>query len=146
MLAWGRLGDPQVWDPSTGAFTAVPVGTNIFCAGHVFLPDGRLLVAGGHISDEHGLAGTNIFDYSTTSWTASAPMARGRWYPTTTTLPDGRVIVMAGRDENSLVVSVPEIWDGGAWTPLPAADRTLPYYPRVLVAPNGQLFYAGRTG
>ncbi|MGH3848037.1 MAG: hypothetical protein ACRDS0_42525, partial [Pseudonocardiaceae bacterium] len=85
VLAWGRLGVPQVWDPSTGAFTEAPLGTNIFCSGHVFLPDGRLLVAGGHITDEHGLAGSNIFDYSTTSWTPAAPMARGRWYPTTTT-------------------------------------------------------------
>jgi hypothetical protein len=26
VLSWGRVGDPQVWDPSTGGFTGVPGG------------------------------------------------------------------------------------------------------------------------
>lgn len=145
VLSWGRLGDPEVWDPSTGVFTAVPLGTNIFCAGHVFLPDGRLLVAGGHITDEHGLAGTNVFDYSTGSWSTAEPMAQGRWYPTTTELADGRVLVMAGTDENGLDVSTPELWDSGTWRRLMTAERTLPYYPRAFVAPNGRVFYAGEA-
>lgn len=143
VLSWGRLGQPQVWDPTTGGFTEVPITTSLFCAGHLFLPDGRLLVAGGHISEDHGLAATTLFDFSTTSWSPAAPMARGRWYPTTTELSDGRVLVTAGRDENGLESSVPEIWDGATWAPLTAADRVLPYYPRTFAAPNGQVFYAG---
>ena len=62
VLSWGRTGDPRVWDPATGAFTPVPAPSLLCCAGHDFLPDGRLLVAGGHISDLHGLANTNVFD------------------------------------------------------------------------------------
>ncbi len=143
VLSWGRIGDPQLWDPSTGQFTGVPVGTSVFCAGHVFLSDGRLLIAGGDISEDHGIAATTLFDFTTNAWTAAAPMARGRWYPTTTELEDGRVLVMAGRDENGLETSVPEIWGGDSWTPLPAADRVLPYYPRTFLAPNGMVFYAG---
>jgi hypothetical protein len=143
VLSFGRIGQPQLWDPSTGAFTELPVSTNIFCAGHTFLADGRLLVAGGHISEDHGLPATTLFNFATGAWTEAAPMATGRWYPTTTTLPDGRVLVMAGGDQNGLPASVPEIWDGTSWTSLDAADRVLPYYPRAFVAPNGKIFYAG---
>lgn len=145
VLSWGRLGVPETWDPATGAFAEVPLATNIFCAGHVFLPDGRLLVAGGHITDEHGLAGTNLFDFRTNGWSEASPMARGRWYPTTTELADGRVLVLAGRDENGVENSVPEVWDGSSWTALTAADRALPYYPRTFVAPDGRVFYAGEA-
>ena len=145
VLSWGAEGDPQIWDPSTGAFSAAPAGENIFCAGHAFLPDGRLLVAGGQLSEAHGLPGTNVFDYATGTWSAATSMAQGRWYPTATELADGRVLIMAGTDEHGLDAPVPEIWSAGTWTPLPAAERVLPYYPRNFVAPGGRVFYAGES-
>ena len=145
VLSWGLNGDPRVWNPATGAFTALPVSTNVFCGGHTFLSDGRLLVAGGHISEDHGIAATTLFDFSTDAWTSAAPMAQGRWYPTTTELSDGRVLILGGADENGAQVSVPEIGDGTAWTPLPSADRVLPYYPRAFLAPSGKVFYAGEA-
>lgn len=39
-------------DPRTGAFTEAVTPTDVFCAGHTFLPDGNLLVAGGTRSYE----------------------------------------------------------------------------------------------
>jgi hypothetical protein len=143
VLSWGRVGEPQVWDPSTRGFTGVPSATPLFCAGHSFLADGRLLVTGGHLSDSHGLPDANLFDPVTTTWIPVSPMAHGRWYPTNTTLADGRVVALAGTDENGDTVTVPEVWDGGDWTELLGAARTLPYYPRTFVAPNGLVFYAG---
>jgi hypothetical protein len=41
-----------VFDPVTGATTSVPTPTDLFCAGHAFLPDGKLLVAGGTLRYE----------------------------------------------------------------------------------------------
>jgi hypothetical protein len=39
----------RVWDPFYRTFTNVDnTRTNLFCGGHSFLPDGRLLVTGGH--------------------------------------------------------------------------------------------------
>jgi hypothetical protein len=143
VLSWGRVGEPQVWDPATGGFTGVPSATHLFCAGHSFLPDGRLLVAGGHLSDNHGLPDANLFDPVTTAWIPVSPMAHARWYPTNTTLADGRVVTLAGTDENGDQVTVPEVWNGSGWTELSGATRTLPYYPRTFVAPNGLVFYAG---
>ena len=143
VLSWGRIGDPQIWDPATGAFTPAPSATDVFCAGHTFLADGRLLVAGGHISDDHGLPDANVFDPSTGLWSRVATMAHGRWYPTTTALADGRVLALAGEDENGQDVAEPEIWDGNRWTSLPAAAQIMPFYPRTFLAPNGLVFYAG---
>src|SRR5439155_1428615 len=131
VLSFGFEGDPQVWDLATGTFTAIPAPSLLFCAGHDFLPDGRLLVAGGHLSDDHGLPNTNVFDPTTNSWQVGPPMARGRWYPTNTTLPDGEMLTIGGRDESGTVVTVPEVWNGSGWRQLTTASVELPYYPRM---------------
>jgi hypothetical protein len=36
-----------VYDPATGQTKLVPTPSDMFCSGHAFLPDGKLLVAGG---------------------------------------------------------------------------------------------------
>jgi hypothetical protein len=146
VLSWGRAGDPQVWDPATGTFTVVSAPSLLFCAGHDFLPDGRLLVAGGHISDDHGLPNANVFDAATGSWQIAPAMAQGRWYPTNTTLPDGQLLTIGGRDESGAIVTIPEVWDGATWRRLTTASQALPYYPRMFVAPDGRVFYAGEYG
>jgi galactose oxidase len=108
------------------------------------MADGRLMISGGHKADDRGLSVTNIFDPFTESWASGLPkMAKGRWYPTVTTLADGRMVTVAGRDSTSSVVLIPEIWENNRWVQLPGASLRLPYYPRLMVAPNGKLFYAG---
>lgn len=42
----------MVFDPNTGATAQVPTPTDLFCAGHAFLADGKLLVAGGTLRYE----------------------------------------------------------------------------------------------
>jgi galactose oxidase len=143
VLSWGRKDDPQVWDPATGVFTAVPAPSLLFCAGHDFLPDGRLLVTGGHISDLHGLPNANVFDPVSGAWQVQPAMAAGRWYPTNTTLPDGEVLTLAGTDSAGAQVTIPEVWTGTGWRQLTGASLALPYYPRMFVAPDGRVFYAG---
>jgi hypothetical protein len=143
VLSWGKLGDPQIWNPPSGTFTSSLSSTMLFCSGHAFLPDGRLLVTGGHIEDHHGLPDANIFDPVSQAWTSIPAMVRGRWYPTNTTLADGQILTLAGRDEASDVVEIPEVWTGTTWRALSGAARELPYYPRTFVAPNGLVFYAG---
>jgi len=145
VLSWGHAGDPQVWDPADGSFTAVPSPSLLFCAGHAFMPDGRLLVAGGHLADALGLPNTNVFDPATGTWQAGPPMARGRWYPTNTTLPNGEVVTISGTDETGARVEIPEVWDGTSWRQLTGAILSLPYYPRTFVAPDGRVFYAGEA-
>ena len=44
------VNDPRVWDPATNAVTPLaPPCFDIFCSAHLFLPDGRLFAAGGHV-------------------------------------------------------------------------------------------------
>jgi hypothetical protein len=156
ILAWGRfeddgvtMGMPRLWDPATGSPAGAPMAhadTMLFCSGHAFMADGRLMVSGGHKADDQGLDVTNIFDPVSESWVPGLPkMAKGRWYPTVTALPDGRLVTVAGRDTvgGGTVVLIPEVWEGGQWVQLPGASLNLPYYPRDFVAPDGRVFYAG---
>ena len=154
ILAWGREGQPWVWTPpangdpaGAGSFVEIPADTMLFCAGHAFMPDGRLMVSGGHLEDDRGLSITRIFTANGNggSWSKAggALMAAGRWYPTVTILPDGRAVTMAGRDAASTVVGIPEVWNGSRWVQLTGASKAFPYYPRNFVAPDGRIYYAG---
>jgi WD40 repeat protein len=153
VIAWGKkdvppdtMGVPRIWDPAGGPPSSAPkinVDTMLFCAGFALMPDGKLLVSGGHLQDDRGIATTRFFTQDG-AWSAGANMAHGRWYPTVTVLPDGRALTMAGRDQSNLVVTTPEIWDGQKWTELPGAGNLeIPYYPRNFVDPkNGLVFNA----
>jgi hypothetical protein len=152
IFAWGKreigdtMGMPRIWDPSAGPPSGLPeihINDMLFCSGHTLMPDGRLMVAGGHHMDDAGIKTTYFFSQD------GAPqkgpdMAHGRWYPTLTVLSNGKILTMAGRDETSTVVKIPEIWETDHWTELPGAnDVEIPYYPRNYVAPNGLIFMAG---
>jgi hypothetical protein len=143
ILSFGHYGDPVVWDPDAGTFRSRPSPSLVFCAGHLLLPDGRVLVAGGHIDDLRGLPNTNIFDPATESWVVEPPMAFGRWYPTLVTLANGDVVSFSGEDQNGNLVAQPEIWSGGGWRTLTGSFPAFPDYPRVFLAPDGRIFYAG---
>jgi len=62
-----------VWDIATNSLTQVNnTTTDVFCSGHAFLPNGTLLVAGGHNgSDSNGTITTNLFNFVTNSWMLS---------------------------------------------------------------------------
>lgn len=163
VLFWGRRDDPAdslnehactpyLWDPATGDFTPTPQPTladgstvNLFCSGHTFLLDGRLLVAGGHLTDGDGVNQACTYDYRTTTWTALPVMNNGRWYPTATTLADGRVLVSSGSvatNDTIVVNDVLQIWDGTRWQQT-VNFIGLPLYPRMHVAPDAQVFMSG---
>jgi hypothetical protein len=150
VLIWDqRTGGPsaRLWNPSSNTFTAVPNNlTNLFCAGQVLLADGRTLVIGGHDGlNFYGLPDTNIFNGQTRTWTRVANMAYARWYPTGTTLPDGRVLALSGWINPSQLANVPEVYNPAAntWTTLPGASRSNPMYSFMFVLPDGTVFNAG---
>ncbi|MGH7391481.1 MAG: BACON domain-containing protein [Candidatus Rokuibacteriota bacterium] len=137
----------RIWDPATGTFVSVPnTFTNLFGVGHAALADGRLLLAGGHASPGVGLNDANLFDPIAQQWTLAAPMAFARWYPTVTTLPDGRMLVTSGSDAcESCPVPTPEIYDPrtNTWSQLSGASLPLPLHPMMFVLPNGRVVVAG---
>ena len=138
--------NPTLWNPSTNTNTAIThVGANIFCSGFAFLPDGQLLVAGGHQSSFVGLRNAYIFNFLDNSWTRLPDMNNGRWYPTCTTLPNGDVLVISGTIGSGNPNVEPQVWQSatGSWRNLSTAHLALPFYPYMFVAPNGKVFCAG---
>ena len=145
---------PFVWDPVTGDMTPTPqpklgdgaTNANLFCSGHAFLADGRLLVAGGHLADSHGLNQVSIYDPAATTWTPSTVMNNGRWYPTAITLPDGSVLVLSGSfldpARNAVANNVvPQIWSNGTFASIaPIPDAAFDLYPRMHVASTGLVY------
>jgi hypothetical protein len=145
VLLWGDQGTPQVWSATAG-FTPVPKPYRIYCSGHTFLPDGRLLVVGGTSPGTRGLRIATVFNPSTSAWTSTASMAQGRYYPTTTTLPNGEILAVSGHDTAKRVVTIPEVRNSaGGWRRLTTAPLSIPdpFYPDMFVAPNGKVFLAG---
>jgi hypothetical protein len=114
--------DPRLWNPATDSVTTLShSGFNIFCSGHSFLPDGRLFVAGGHISNNVGLPEAAIYDSVNNTWVRQQRMNLGRWYPTVTALPNGDVLTLSGDvDITTGENPVPQVWQGatGTWRSL----------------------------
>ncbi len=146
---------PRLWDPlNPGSFTTLPLpptGWDIFCSGHNIMPDGRVFVAGGHIHDFEGSETAGAYDSQANTWTALPNMNAGRWYPTTTILPNGDVLVISGTIKKYADINPgPQIWQvgSGSWRSLSNAQMgaypTWPdLYPYSYVAPNGKIFIAG---
>lgn len=145
----GGLTVAYVWDVGAGTTTQVNnTSVNEFCSGHAFLPDGRLLVAGGHdTQDGDGIRDAFIFNSSNNSWTqTNLPMATGRWYPSAVTVGNGEIAVVSGNEIGVGVVTTPEVWQtnsGGGWRSLTNATLSLPLYPMMHLAPNGKVFVSG---
>ena len=128
-FAEARKTETRTWYPETGEIKAPPTPADLFCAGHPFLPDGKLLSTGGTLEyrklpptppawlvripnplapfivrtfgrffPEPELTGPTdmyLFDPIIEQWVFAVDMIEGRWYPTNTTLPDGRILLNA---------------------------------------------------
>ncbi|MCX4866919.1 DUF1929 domain-containing protein [Streptomyces sp. NBC_00257] len=73
------------------------------------------------------------------------PMNEARWYPTLTTLKDGRVLALSGLDEiGQIVPGKDEIYDPRTkkWR-YTGIVRRFPTYPAVFLLGDGKLFYSG---
>jgi hypothetical protein len=137
-----------VFTPGTGAITLQPLGWDMFCNGMVILPDGRPLVVGGTLQYDpfHGETRISAFDPVTGAFTDLQSMAHGRWYPSVTTLGDGRVMTFSGLLETGGTNTTVEIYTvGSGWSPEYGASWTPPLYPRMHLLPNGKVFYSGST-
>jgi hypothetical protein len=144
---------PDMGQPGTVTYLPNKT-TNLFCSGHSFLPDGRLIVLGGHNGkDAYGSTDVNVLRYSKDvdkyRWQleGTRPMNGGRWYASATTLPNGEVVVVGGdRNGSGDINPVPEVWQtnaGGGWHELTGAQLAPNLYSPLHVAPNGKVFMSG---
>ncbi len=147
-----------IWDPETGDFKDVPTPWDAFCSGHVFLPDGKLLVAGGTRlyedltkvpkQDYEGLNDSYIFDPITERYEKVDSMKYSRWYPTLVGLTDGKVLASSGLDDKGFILDGQiEIFDPAAkqWDEYNRMFRYFPSYPALILAADGRLVFTGST-
>ncbi|MEH6375309.1 kelch motif-containing protein [Streptomyces sp. KLMMK] len=95
--------------------------------------------------DFQGIKDTLEFDPEAERYVTVDPMNEARWYPTLTTLQDGRVLSVSGLDEIGQVVpGKNEIYDPKTkkWTYLPK-ERFFPTYPALFLTDKGRIFYTG---
>lgn len=156
VLSWERKDtvlttETWLWNPKAPAdFTKVmnPFAS-VFCSGHTFLPDGKVLVAGGHhFKDGFGEKTVTFFDPKTNTWTKGPNMNDGRWYPTATALRNGDVLVVGGSAQSgqeAVANPLPQVWQtaSGTWRDLTGALRAVPLYPMILLAPDGRAIAVG---
>jgi hypothetical protein len=130
---------------------------DVFCSGHAFLPDGKLLVAGGTFKYDNSIFGiplppfrgteqSYIFDQTSLEWERMPDMNSSRWYPSCIMMPDGSVVVVAGLTKRFPWVFLNKIEVFALerkWTGLTDASHWLPLYPRLHLLPSGEIFYAG---
>lgn len=153
----GMSTETRVWNPETDRITKHATPEDIFCAGHSFLPDGRLLSTGGtkyrnlpskwlvkllaplagkiplflqRLLQPIAMRGWEftgptylyLFDPEAEKWTKVGDMEMGRWYPTNTTLPDGRILLTSGTDQG--LVEADSHDDGNDHSHAPAPEKT----------------------
>ncbi len=160
-----RRMEARVWDPETGDMHRVEphaAQRDLFCCGHAFLPDGRLLVSGGNAwyvdrtqAFYAGLRDTFLYDPlpEPGRWLRAADMREGRWYPTCVPLPDGRLLAFSGyRDQPLRLVPLKVLWPPfgyvnrrtEVWSPqggLPPGPDTTPGTWTDLRANRGMAYY-----
>ncbi|MGY1709076.1 galactose oxidase-like domain-containing protein [Geodermatophilus sp. SYSU D00758] len=136
----------RVWRHPSPVLDAPDTPVDLFCCGHAFLADGRLLAAGGteQYDPFHGIPDALVFDPATSQWTQVQPMAGGRWYPSLLPLPDGRVLAVSGLGQDGLLNVVPEIWspDTGDWTAI-ASPGPWPMYAHLVLLADGRVLFPG---
>lgn len=118
-----KVDNTRIYDVNTKSISpSTSPTTDVFCAGHAFLGDGRLVIGGGTEAweaqsggpgggHEHGLGNFGghqacwVYNYLRNSWEQIADLnfdsafgktGGGRWYPTLITLADGDLIAFSG--------------------------------------------------
>jgi Galactose oxidase-like, Early set domain/PKD domain len=135
-----------VWDLQANTIATRSLGWDMFCNGMVVLPDGRAFINGGNLQYDpfHGEPRNTAFDPVLGTFTDLENMAHGRWYPTVTTLGDGRVMTFSGLNETGGTNTAVEIYTvGSGWSAEYPAGWTPPLYPRMHLMTDGRVFYSG---
>ena len=170
-----RFNSPDFGNESKGIFTSVAWDPNVapgpgnpnfshpptirdaqgkpfdfFCGGDAFLPDGRMLSAGGTIGygPFKGRADATVFNPQTETWSFVQKMQHGRWYPTLITLGDGRILATTGLNEAGnghnqaleVYASLTNTWGTQNFAP---GFPGLPLYAHLFLLKNGKVFFSG---
>ncbi|WUU83818.1 kelch motif-containing protein [Streptomyces cellulosae] len=95
--------------------------------------------------DFQGIRDAYEFDPVAEKYIKVDPMKEARWYPTLTTLSDGKILSVSGLDDiGQLVPGKNEIYDPKTRTwEYTGEERQFPTYPALFLMQNGKIFYSG---
>lgn len=144
-----------IWNRATDEIRLpAPPTDNLYCCGHTFLSDGKLLAVGGggdsgdtdhpnmawKFDPTNGPAGT--WEPTRNSSGTRTFMNFDRWYPTCVTLGDepGRVFIASGRPTQMEIYSESTGTFSLVTTPADRQFRAL--YPGLHLLPGGEIFFA----
>lgn len=145
----------DVWDPKLGSGANShntlrnTLGVDSFCSAAVVMPEsGNILMPGGDTrpfsTPNFGINDSPIFNTKNNTLRRAANMSFARWYPTSTVLSNGEILVVGGKDGTGRPVNTPEVYspETNRWRSLFGLS-TAGYpelYPRQWVAPDGRVF------
>jgi Domain of unknown function (DUF1929) len=148
--------ESAVYDPTTGTFTVIPTPSDMFCAGHVQLPNGQILILGGTAAypsadgstGYEGLDTSYVFDPTSETYIQVNNLNDGHWYPSATELGDGDVLSLGGlrADSSGSVTAEYFSYAQMKWLPTDEVNQTWSFwglYPAMILMQNGDLFYTG---
>ncbi|MEV0223643.1 galactose oxidase early set domain-containing protein [Streptomyces sp. NPDC050704] len=148
--------ESAVYNPANGTYKQIATPKDMFCAGHVQLDDGRVLVMSGNKGypsadgtiGYQGYKDSYIFDPVTETYSKTNDMNDGHWYPSATILGNGDVISFGGLKEDSTGSVTAERWSDAEqqWLPTWKVNQTWSYwglYPTMVLMQDGRLFYTG---
>ncbi|MQS37958.1 radical copper oxidase GlxA [Streptomyces katsurahamanus] len=95
--------------------------------------------------DFQGIKDAYEFDPVAEKYFPVDPMNEARWYPTLTTLEDGKVLALSGLDDiGAIVPGKDEVYDPETkkWE-YTGKIRKFPTYPAIFLLDDGKLFYSG---
>jgi len=140
----------EIFDPVLETWTnALPLPYAISRHTSTLLPNGKLLIAGGQLTDySPGLLYTNCFLFDSISWhwTETQPMLEPRRRHTATLLNSGKVLVAGGFNSGptSLIQKNAELYDPAteSWTYTGALNIARRFHTATLL-PSGKVLVAG---
>ena len=142
-------GSAEIFDPSTGTFSAVGANLNSVRSKHsaALLLDGRVLIVGGRALDGSTLKTTEVFDPADSSFSPAGELTVGRVSPHLRVLFDGKVQIVGGNNDESMEIYDPQFPGVGAYSHvLPATDTCTGLRPGILTSETrAALFHNGQS-
>jgi len=146
LVVGGLSSTTEEYDVATGTFSSAGAhgGGTSFETSATMLADGRVLYTGGNFPA--ATTRSRLYDPVARSWSGTGDMGTARRQHTLTTLPNGRVLAVGGRDSSGTYVNTAELYDPatGTWTATGSMQTARGLHSATLLADGRVLIVGGQ--